>query len=81
MAELGIKEQIRELNSKVDKIIFVLIGDEELAQQGLAKKVESHEKWIQEKKVHDAKVIAISSGISGLAVYLLNFWITLKGNG
>jgi hypothetical protein len=49
MAELGIKEQIRELNSKVDKIIFVLIGDEDLAKQGLAKKVEAHDKWIREK--------------------------------
>jgi hypothetical protein len=81
MAELEIKEQIRELNSKVDKILFVLIGDEDLAQQGLVKKVDSHDKWIQEKKIHDAKVIAISSGVSGLAIYLLNFWMTMKGNG
>jgi len=81
MAEININEQIRELNSKVDKIIFVLIGDEDLAQQGLAKKVEAHDKWIQEKKVHDAKVIAISTGVSGLAIYILNFWITMKGNG
>jgi len=78
---IELREQIRELNSKVDKILFVLIGDEDLAQQGLVKKVDSHDKWIQEKKIHDAKVIAISSGVSGLAIYLLNFWMTMKGNG
>jgi hypothetical protein len=77
---IELREQIRELNSKVDKILFVLIGDEDLAQQGLVKKVDSHDKWIQEKKIHDAKVIAISSGVSGLAIYLLNFWMTMKGN-
>jgi hypothetical protein len=79
MTELRIEEQIKELNSKVDKLLFVIIGDEDLAQQGIAKKVESHEKWIQEKKLHDAKVVAVSTIVSGIAMFLINFWGTFSG--
>lgn len=78
MQEMTLQHQIEELNKKVDKILFVIIGDDELAQQGLVKKVESHEKWIQEKKLHDAKVVAISTIVSGIAMFLINFYGTFK---
>ena len=80
MGEVQLHEEINKLNKKVDKILFVLAGDEHLGQQGLARRVDAIDKWIQEKKIHDAKMIAISSGISGLAIYILDFYIMMKGN-
>ena len=77
--ESQLQDQIRELDRKVDKILFVIGGDEDMGQQGLARRVDAIDKWIQEKKIHDAKMIAISSGISSLAIYILNLYMTIKG--
>ncbi len=74
MEDLEIKEQILKLNSKVDKLLFIMVGDEDYATKGLVQKVEQHEKWISEKKIYDAKVIAVSTIVSLLAGYVLNFY-------
>jgi len=76
---MNLEQEITNLNAKVDRLLFVIIGDEDMGQTGLAKKVQTIDKWVQEKKVHDAKVIAISSGISGLVIYFLNLWLSFKG--
>ena len=81
MADLELKEEIVKLNSKVDKLLFILVGDEDYAQKGLVQKVEQHEKWISEKKVNDAKIVAVSTIVSVIAGYLLNFYSVFNNNG
>jgi hypothetical protein len=76
---MNLEQEITNLNLKVDRLLFVIIGDEDMGQTGLAKKVQTIDKWMQEKKAHDAKVIAISSGVSGLVIYFLNIWLSFKG--
>jgi hypothetical protein len=78
MAEFEIKEEITKLNSKVDKLLFLLVGDEDYATKGLVQKVEQHDKWISEKKINDAKVVAVSTVVSVIAGYLLNFYNTFS---
>jgi hypothetical protein len=81
MADLELKEEIVKLNSKVDKLLFILVGDEDYAQKGLVQKVEQHEKWIAEKRVNDAKIVAVSTIVSVIAGYLLNFYSVFNNNG
>jgi hypothetical protein len=78
MGDLELKEQIGKLNSKVDKLLFILVGDEDYATKGLVQKVEQHDKWISEKKIHDAKVVAVSTIVSILAGYFLNLYNTFS---
>jgi hypothetical protein len=63
----GIYTEIKNLNSKIDRILRTLIGDEEMAQEGLVTKVDRHEKFIQRQKLLMAKImgIAIGSGLFG----------------
>lgn len=81
MEDLEIKEQILKLNSKVDKLLFILVGDEDYATKGIVQKVEQHDKWISEKKIHDAKVIAISTVVSLMAGYVFNFYNLFSNGG
>ena len=57
--------EIKTLSQKMDRVLRTLIGDEEMAQEGLVKKVEKHEEYIQSQKLLMAKVsgIAIGSGV------------------
>lgn len=57
--------EIKVLSQKMDRVLRTLIGDEEMAQEGLVKKVEKHEEYIQSQKLLMAKVsgIAIGSGV------------------
>jgi hypothetical protein len=50
-----------------------LIGDEEMAQEGLVAKVSKHEDWIEKQKLVFAKIfgIAIGSGVFGGAIIQL----------
>lgn len=80
MGEIDLKEEIVKLNSKVDKLLFILVGDEDYAQKGIVQRVEQHEKWIQEKKIHDAKIVAVSTIVSVIAGYLLNFYSVFHSN-
>jgi hypothetical protein len=81
MQDFEIKEQILQLNSKVDKLLFILVGDEDYATKGLVQKVEQHDKWISEKKIHDAKVIAVSTIVSLMAGYVFNFYSLFSPGG
>ena len=64
---LALHEDLKELTSKVDRILRTLIGDEEMAQKGLVEKVERHDEWIEKQKVVLAKIfgVAIGSGLFG----------------
>ena len=64
---IGIHKEIKNLNGKIDRILRTLIGDEEMAQEGLVTKVDRHEKFIESQKLLMAKItgIAIGSGIFG----------------
>ena len=68
MADLH--KEMKDVSLKVDRILRTLIGDEEMAQEGLVVKVERHEQWIESQKVILAKIfgIAIGSGIFGGAI-------------
>lgn len=71
MADLH--KEMKDVSLKVDRILRTLIGDEEMAQEGLVVKVERHEQWIESQKVVLAKIfgIAIGSGIFGGAIIQL----------
>ena len=64
---IGIHKEIKSLNGKIDRILRTLIGDEEMAQEGLVTKVDRHEKYIESQKLLMAKItgIAIGSGLFG----------------
>jgi len=69
-----VHKEIQSLNNKVDRILRTILGDEEMAQEGLVKKVNRHEDWIEQQKVSYAKLfgIAIGSGFcGGLLIELL----------
>lgn len=57
--------EIKTLSTKVDRVLRTLIGDEEMAQEGLVQKVQKHEDYIASQKLLMAKVsgIAIGSGV------------------
>ena len=57
--------EIKILSQKMDRVLRTLIGDEEMAQEGLVIKVQKHEEYIQSQKLLMAKVsgIAIGSGV------------------
>jgi hypothetical protein len=57
--------EIKILSQKMDRVLRTLIGDEEMAQEGLVTKVHKHEEYIQSQKLLMAKVsgIAIGSGV------------------
>lgn len=44
------EEQFKELNSKVDKILLALSGDDELGVDGLADKVKKNSDYIEQDK-------------------------------
>lgn len=64
---LKIHLEVKSLNAKIDRILRTLIGDEEMAQEGLVNKVDRHEKYIEGQKLLMAKImgIAIGSGLFG----------------
>lgn len=64
---IGIHKEIKSLNGKIDRILRTLIGDEEMAQEGLVTKVDRHEKWIENQSLLMAKImgIAVGSGLFG----------------
>jgi hypothetical protein len=52
-----------------------LIGDEEMAQEGLVQKVQKHEDYIQSQKLLMAKVSGIAIGSGVLSNWLFE-WIS-----
>lgn len=62
-----VHKEIQQLNNKVDRLLRTILGDEEMAQEGLVKKVNRHEEWIEQQKVATAKMmgLAVGSGIGG----------------
>jgi hypothetical protein len=64
---IGIHKEIKNLNGKIDRILRTLIGDDEMAQEGLVTKVDRHDKFIESQKLLMAKItgIAIGSGVFG----------------
>jgi hypothetical protein len=70
---VAVHKELQEVSSKVDRILRTLIGDEEMAQEGLVTKVAKQEEWIEAQKVMFAKIfgIAIGSGVFGGAIIQL----------
>jgi hypothetical protein len=67
---VALHKEMKDIALKVDRILRTLIGDEEMAQEGLVGKVAKHEQWIENQKVIMAKImgIAIGSGVFGGAI-------------
>jgi hypothetical protein len=70
---VALHKEMKDIAVKVDRILRTLIGDEEMAQEGLVGKVAKHEQWIENQKVIMAKImgIAIGSGVFGGAIIQL----------
>jgi hypothetical protein len=64
---VAIHQELKDLASKVDRILRTLIGDEDMGQTGLVSKVQKHDDWIEQQKLVWAKVfgIAVGSGLFG----------------
>jgi hypothetical protein len=70
---VALHKEMKDISMKVDRILRTLIGDEEMAQDGLVAKVSKHEDWIEKQKLVFAKIfgIAIGSGVFGGAIIQL----------
>jgi hypothetical protein len=70
---VALHKEMKEISMKVDRILRTLIGDEEMAQEGLVAKVSKHDDWIEKQKLVLAKIfgIAIGSGVFGGAIIQL----------
>lgn len=62
--------EIKTLSTKVDRVLRTLIGDEEMAQEGLVQKVQKHEEYIESQKLLMAKVSGIAIGSGVLSTWL-----------
>ncbi len=67
--------EIKTLSQKMDRVLRTLIGDEEMAQEGLVKKVEKHEEYIQSQKLLMAKVSGIAIGSGVISTWIFE-WIS-----
>jgi len=69
-----VHKEIQQLNIKVDRLLRTILGDDEIEQEGLVRKVHRHERWIEQQKINYAKLmgIALGSGLcGGLIIELL----------
>lgn len=64
---VAIHQELKDLASKVDRILRTLIGDEDMGQTGLVAKVQKHDDWIEQQKLVWAKIlgVAVGSGLFG----------------
>lgn len=63
----AIHEEMREINNNLQRILRTLIGDEQMAQEGLVSKVAKHEAFIEQQKLLVAKLsgVALAAGVIG----------------
>jgi hypothetical protein len=66
-----IHQEIQLLNRKIDRVLLTLIGDNEMMQEGLVKKVERHERYIQKQKLQLAKFTGIAIGMGTLGGFIV----------
>ena len=66
------QEKMNKMDSKIDRILRTLIGDEEMAQEGLVYKVDRHEKYIESQKVLWAKLSGIALAGGAFGGFVLN---------
>jgi len=66
-----IKEGMKGMGDKVDKIHTAIVGEEKFGYIGLVKMVEKHEKWITGQKF---RLAYVSGGVGVLWTLLLKFW-------
>jgi hypothetical protein len=67
--------EIKTLSGKVDRVLRTLIGDEEMAQEGLVQKVQKHEEYIASQKLLLAKVSGIAIGSGVLSNWIIQ-WVS-----
>jgi len=67
--------EIKILSQKMDRVLRTLIGDEEMAQEGLVQKVQKHEEYIESQKLLLAKVSGIAIGSGVLSNWIVE-WIS-----
>lgn len=69
--------EIKTLSGKVDRVLRTLIGDEEMAQEGLVQKVQKNEDYIASQKLLMAKVSGIAIGSGVLSTWIINWVLKL----
>lgn len=72
-----IHAEIQLLNKKIDRVLLTLVGDEEMMQEGLVKKVERHERYIQKQKLQVAKFTGIATGMGILGGFIVQLLMKL----
>ena len=65
------EEQFKELNSKVDKILLALSGDDELGVDGLADKVKKNSDYIEQDKKMKWTAAGVITAITTFINYLI----------
>lgn len=64
--------ELAELRKVTDRILRTLVGDEEMAQEGLVSKVKKHEEYIESQKLFWAKLSGIAIGGGAIGGFILN---------
>lgn len=64
--------ELAELRKVTDRILRTLVGDEEMAQEGLVSKVKRHEEYIESQKLFWAKLSGIAIGGGAIGGFILN---------
>jgi hypothetical protein len=68
---------LAELRKITDRILRTLIGDEEMAQEGLVYKVERHEKYINKQKLFWAKMSGMAIGGGAVGGFIIELILKL----
>lgn len=67
-------KSIKKIEEKVDKMYNALVGDTRLGNEGLVKKVNRHEKFINDQRTKWAKIYGGMGVIGVVWTLLLKFW-------
>lgn len=66
--------EIQSISSKMDRILFILEGDDKAQIEGLAAKCERHDKYIRKDKQIKWTIAGILTGANG------GFWLWVKSH-
>lgn len=64
--------ELLQLRKATDRILRTLIGDEEMAQEGLVNKVQRHDEFIESQKLFWAKLSGIALAGGAFGGFILN---------
>lgn len=69
--------ELADLKKAIDRILITLVGDNEMAQEGLVKKVERHEKYIEDHRLIWAKLTGIAIGGGAIGGVLIDVFFQM----